>query len=52
MLDLYLSNQTEREKQGLPSQPLNAEQTASLVELLKVDSVQDSDLLFDLLEIS
>ena len=48
MLDLYLSNQIEREKQGLPSQPLNAEQTASLVELLKKDSVENSDFLLDL----
>ena len=50
MLDLYLSHQIERKNEGLPSLPLNAEQTASLVELLKVDSVQDSDLLLDLLE--
>ncbi len=48
MLDLYLSNQIEREKQGLPSQPLNAEQTASLVELLKKDSAENSDFLLDL----
>ncbi|MDC0182952.1 bifunctional aconitate hydratase 2/2-methylisocitrate dehydratase [Nitrosomonadales bacterium] len=48
MLDLYLSNQTEREKQGLPSQPLNAEQTASLVELLKKDSIENSNFLLDL----
>ncbi len=50
MLDLYLSNQVERKNQGLPSLPLNVEQTASLVELLKKDSVQDSNLLLDLLE--
>tara|TARA_B100000902_G_scaffold273527_1_gene259444 strand:+ start:465 stop:3023 length:2559 start_codon:yes stop_codon:yes gene_type:complete len=50
MLDLYLSNQIERKNQGLPSLPLNVEQTISLVELLKKDSVQDSDLLLDLLE--
>ena len=48
MLDLYLSNQIEREKQGLPSQPLNAEQTASLVELLKKDSAENPDFLLDL----
>ena len=48
MLDLYLSNQIEREKQGLPSQSLNAEQTASLVELLKKDSAENSDFLLDL----
>ena len=50
MLDLYLSDQIKRKKQGLPSLPLNAEQTVSLVELLKKDSVQDSNLLLNLLE--
>jgi aconitate hydratase 2/2-methylisocitrate dehydratase len=50
MLDLYLSNQIKRKNQGLPSLSLNVEQTISLVELLKKDSVQDSDLLLDLLE--
>ena len=37
MLDLYLSDEIERQSQGLPPLPLNAEQTASLVELLKKD---------------
>ena len=50
MLDSYLSNQVERKNQGLPSLPLNVEQTVSLVELLKKDSVQDPNLLLDLLE--
>ena len=50
MLDLYLSDEVKRKKQGLPSLPLNSEQTALLVELLKKDSVQSPDLLLDLLE--
>jgi len=50
MLDSYLSNQVERKNQGLPSLPLNVEQTVSLVELLKKDLVQDPNLLLDLLE--
>jgi len=50
MLDLYLSNQIERENQGLPPLSLNTEQTASLIELLKKDSAQDPDLLLSLLE--
>ena len=50
MLDLYLSDEAERTKQGLPTLPLNPGQTASLIELLKKDSVQSPDLLLDLLE--
>ena len=50
MLDLYLSDQNERKSQGLPPLPLNAEQTVSLVELLKKDSAKDPDLLLSLLE--
>jgi aconitate hydratase 2 / 2-methylisocitrate dehydratase len=50
MLDLYLSDQKERKNQGLPSLPLNAERTVSLIELLKKDSAQDPDLLISLLE--
>ena len=50
MLDLYLSDLNERKKQGLPALPLDANQTASLVELLKLDSVENPDLLLDLLE--
>jgi len=50
MLDLYLSDQIERKNQGLPPLSLNTEQTASLIELLKKDSAQDSDLLLSLLE--
>ena len=50
MLDLYLSDQIERQSQGLPPLPLNAEQTASLVEFLKKDSAKDPNLLLSLLE--
>jgi len=50
MLDLYLSDQAERQSQGLPPLPLSPEQTAALIELLKKDSVKDPDLLLSLLE--
>jgi len=50
MLDLYLSDEIERKNQGLPSLPLNTEQTASLIELLKKDSPNNSNLLLNLLE--
>ena len=50
MLDLYLSDEIERKNQGLPPLPLNTEQTASLIELLKKDSANDSSLLLSLLE--
>ena len=49
MLDLYLSNLKERQSQGLPALPLNSEQTASLVELLKLNSSEDPNLLLSLL---
>ena len=50
MLDFYLSSLKERRNQGLPALPLNAIQTASLVELLKLDSNEDPSLLIDLLK--
>ena len=50
MLDLYLSDLKERKSQGLPALPLDANQTASLVELLKLDSNEDPSLLIDLLK--
>ena len=50
MLDLYLSDLKERKSQGLPALPLDANQTASLVELLKLDSNEDPILLIDLLK--
>jgi len=50
MLDLYLSEEIERKKQGLPPLPLSAKQTASLIELLKMDSANDPNLLLSLLE--
>jgi len=50
MLDLYLSDEIERQGQGLPPLPLNVEQTASLIELLKKDAAKDSNLLVSLLE--
>ncbi len=49
MLDLYLSDLKERQSQGLPALPLNSEQTASLVELLKLNSSEDPNLLLSLL---
>ena len=50
MLDLYLSDLKERQSQGLPALPLDANQTASLVELLKLDSNENPSLLIDLLK--
>jgi aconitate hydratase 2/2-methylisocitrate dehydratase len=50
MLDLYLSDEIERNKQGIPPLPLTPEQTASIIELLKKDSVSDPKFLLELLE--
>ena len=50
MLDLYLSDEIERQSQGLPPLPLNVGQTASLIELLKKDAAKDPNLLVSLLE--
>lgn len=50
MLDAYQKHVAERAAQNLPPLPLNAEQVAQLVELLKNPSGQDAALLLNLLE--
>ena len=48
MLEAYRAHVADRAAQGLPPLPLSPEQTASLVELLKVPS-SEADNLLDLL---
>ncbi len=50
MLDAYRAHVAERAAQGLPPLPLNAEQVAALVELLKNPPPGEGDFLLDLLE--
>jgi aconitate hydratase 2 / 2-methylisocitrate dehydratase len=50
MLKAYLAHVAERSAQNLPPLPLNAEQVASLVELLKTPPKGEETLLVDLLE--
>jgi len=50
MLTAYRNHVAERAAQGLPSLPLNAEQTAALVELLKNPPAGEADFLLELLE--
>jgi aconitate hydratase 2 / 2-methylisocitrate dehydratase len=50
MLKAYLAHVAERTAQNLPPLPLNAEQVASLVELLKTPPKGEETLLVDLLE--
>ncbi|CAA6810289.1 MAG: Aconitate hydratase 2 (EC [uncultured Thiotrichaceae bacterium] len=49
MLSDYRQHAEERAKEGIPAQPLNAEQMASLVELLKQPPAGEEDFLLDLL---
>ena len=49
MLDAYRSHVAERSEQGLPPLPLNAEQTALLVELIKNPPAGEEDFVVDLL---
>ena len=49
MLDAYRQQVEERAKQGIPPLPLNAEQVATLVELLKNPPPGEEKLLVDLL---
>lgn len=49
MLAEYKKHEVERQKQGLPPLPLNAEQTASLIELIKKE--QNTDTQDELLHI-
>ena len=50
MLTAYRNHVAERAAQGLPPLPLNAEQTAALVELLKNPPAGEADFLLELLE--
>ena len=50
MLEIYRSQVAERASQGLPPLPLNAEQVADLVELIKKPPQGEDDFLLDLLE--
>ena len=49
MLEAYREHVAERAAQGIPPKPLNAEQTAALVELLKNPPAGEEDTLIDLL---
>lgn len=49
MLDAYRSHVAERAEQGLPALPLNAEQTAALVELIKNPPAGEAEFVVDLL---
>lgn len=49
MLEAYRKHVTERAEDGLPPLPLNAEQVAALVELLKAPPTGEEDFLLDLL---
>ncbi|MGE0082078.1 MAG: aconitate hydratase B, partial [Thiohalomonadaceae bacterium] len=49
MLEQYRTHVTERAAQGLPPLPLNAQQVAALVELLKNPPKGEEELLLDLL---
>jgi len=49
MLDAYRSHVAERSEQGLPPLPLTAEQTASLVELIKNPPAGEESFVVDLL---
>jgi aconitate hydratase 2/2-methylisocitrate dehydratase len=49
MLENYRTHVKERAAQGIPPQPLNAEQTADLVELLKNPPAGEEDFILDLL---
>jgi aconitate hydratase 2/2-methylisocitrate dehydratase len=50
VLEAYRAHVAERAEQGVPPQPLNAEQTAGLVELLKNPPAGEEETLVDLLE--
>ena len=49
MLETYRTHVSQRAEDGLPPLPLNAEQVASLVELLKAPPAGEADTLVDLL---
>ncbi len=47
MLEAYRTHVTERAIQGIPPEPLSAEQTADLVELLKNPPTDEESTLID-----
>lgn len=49
MLEAYRQHIAEREAEGVPPLPLDAEQTAELIELLKNPQAEERDVLIDLL---
>ena len=49
MLDAYRSHVAERAALGIPPLPLDAQQTAALIELIKAPSAGDSEYLMDML---
>ncbi len=49
-LEDYKAHTQERATLGVPALPLNAKQTAELVELLKAENIQEEDYLLDLLK--
>ncbi len=49
MLEAYRKHVSERAEDGLPPLPLNAEQVAALVKLIKIPPTGEADLLLDLL---
>ena len=49
MLDAYRTHEAERAAQGIPAKPLNAEQVAGLIELLKAPPAGEEAFLLDLL---
>lgn len=50
LIEEYKAHTSEREKLGVPSLPLTAQQTAELVELLKADKIKEEAYLLDLIE--
>ncbi|MEG3640101.1 bifunctional aconitate hydratase 2/2-methylisocitrate dehydratase [Magnetococcus sp. PR-3] len=50
MLEAYRQHVAEREAEGVPPLPLNAQQTADLVELLKNPPAGEADTLLDLIK--
>ncbi len=50
MLEEYRKHEAERAEQGIPAEPLSAEQTAGLIELLKSPPAGEEDFLMNLLE--
>ena len=49
MLDVYRSHVAERAALGIPPLPLDAQQTAALIELIKAPSAGDAEYLMDML---